>query len=156
MQNFFKSALIASAVLASSIGYAQTAAYVGLDAYKDNDSKVGPGITFGMKFATTLGAELSYREAKASLDRGVKLQVIRLVAVGELPMGNGAAFFGDIGVANVKAGGYGYSEHKTGFAAALGFKYYFTKQASALLKYEYNGPAGYYSAGPVLGLQYQF
>jgi Outer membrane protein beta-barrel domain len=156
MKLLHKAIVAGSLAMLSGVGFAQVKPYIGLDAYKDSDSKVGPGITLGLKFAPTLGGELSYRQADASFNSNVKLKVIRAVVVGEFPMGNGAALFGDLGIGHVKASAFGTSIDGTGVAGALGVKYYFSPQFAAQLKYEYSGPNSGYSAGAVLGLQYHF
>jgi opacity protein-like surface antigen len=156
MKLLHKVIALGSFAVLSGASVAQVKPYIGLDAYKDNDAKVGPGVTVGLKFSPTLGGEISYRQANASQDSNVKLKVIRAVVVGEFPMGNGVSMFGDLGIGYVKAGGYGVSIDGTGVAGALGVKYYFAPQFAAHLKYEYSGPNSGYSAGAVLGVQYQF
>lgn len=131
--------------------------YAGLEAFKDNDSKVGPGVTLGYQFTPTLAGELAYRNVKGdSPFSGLRLQVLRAVAVATLPLADNASVFADIGVARSRVTGYGSSANETGVAAGLGFRYNLNKQAAVHVKYEYNGPNDAKSQGPVVGLTYRF
>jgi opacity protein-like surface antigen len=136
--------------------FAQSNVYVGIDAYKDRDADVGPGVTVGMKFSPTLAGEIAYRTAKDKFFGEIRLDVIRAVVVAEMPFNSTVSGIGEIGVGVVRAKGFGASEDGTGVAAGLGVKFNATKNLGFVLKYEYSGPNDGYSSGPVLGLRYSF